>query len=196
MNPELVEKNRAEIVAYIQEEIAHAVLLTDNDLSPTNAARQLGRTLTQEQFERKLQTLCPRLRCEAHPGKPDKRCLYYLDSRGKTFVCSYEAGVMPEHSIFSVKTKEVWDGKTSHINKKDLPKHEITPQGVVWHGQIPGFRNVDVPWNEVKRGWRTVLIRLVGERLVTPTQVEAIFGTDNRAEWKKHMGHGSAKTPF
>lgn len=190
----IVEKQRQDIIDFIRSETANCVLLRDDDLSPCNAARQLGQTYTHEEFERKLAILCPKLKAERHPFKPDKRCLYILDARGKIFVCAYENGFLPEHSIFSVKTKEVWDRVTTHINKKDLPKHEVTPDGVIWHGPLPGFEDVDIPWNEVKRGWRTVLVRLVEERIATPRQVENVFGSDNRPEWKKHLGKGYENT--
>ncbi len=194
MNLDQIEQQRAEALAFIREETANAVLLVDNDLSPANAARQLGRTFTHEEFDRRLQAMDRRLHTEAHPTNKTKRCLYVLDRRGKTFICAYESGIMPEHSIFSVKTKEVWDGKTHHINKKDLPKCDITPEGIVWHGPTPGMEHVDVPWNEIRRGWRTVLVRLVEERLATPTQVESAFGSDNRPEWRKHLGKGRENT--
>lgn len=194
INHARLEKQKAEIVSFIERETSNCVMLNDPDSSPANAARQLGRGYVTRDFEERLLLLNPNFIFTPHPTNPTKRCLYFTDRRGKRFICAYESGFLPEHSIFSVKRKEVWDGVTTHINKKDLPKHEVTPTGVVWGGMTPGFKKVDIPWNEVTRGWRTVLVKIVGERIATPTQVESLFGSANRAEWAKHMGRSNQKT--
>lgn len=196
MNYALAEQRRQEALDYVEEQTRHAIWLSDKDTSPANAERQLGKSMTSEAFEKKLRRLSRKLLPEPHPHKADKRCLYLVDSRGKQFLCAYESGFMPEHSIMKVKKEEVWTGQT-HINKKDLPKYDLTPEGIVWHsGVTPGFQHIDLPWGELKRGWRTVLLKIIGNFIATPTEVEKIFGVDNTREWKGHTRKGEVTTPW
>jgi hypothetical protein len=60
----------------------------------------------------------------------------------------------------------------------------------------PGWRKRVSAWGEWKRGWRSLLIRAVVARLLTPQQVENEFLADNTPEWKGNMGKGPKTTPW
>ena len=196
-NHELAEKQRDETLKYIERETQYCHFLNDPQNNPSIWERQLGSALTSTQLEARLRKLNPNFIFENHPLKSDKKCLYWNDSRGKQFICAYENGFMPEHSVFKVKEDEVWTGQ-SHFDKKDLPKGEFVPgRGMVWDSDVtPGFKKVYIPWGEKVRGWRTVLIKIIGQRLCTPTEVEKIFGSSNSAEWHKHLGKGQSTVPW
>ncbi len=60
----------------------------------------------------------------------------------------------------------------------------------------PGWKRHVEPLGEKRRGWRTVLVRLVGEGVLTVSQVVKEFGNDNTPEWKQHMGYGAFTRPW
>lgn len=196
MNHALIEKQRADSARWVQEQTANCIYINDLEDSPCNAERQVGKSLSVADFEAKLRKLNPDFIFETHVHNPTKRSVYLTVGAEKKHLCVYENSYMPEHSIRAYKEEEVWDRVTTHIDRRDLPEHEVTPEGVVWHGPLPGYTKVNQPWHEAIRGWRTVLLHLVGQFIVTPAQVEAVFGTDNTAEWKGHMGHGEIITPW
>ncbi len=193
----LAEKQRHEALQYVADQTKYAVYLNDATDNPSIWERQLGHPYTSVDFEARLRKLNPNLIFEHHPYKPDKKCLYHVNRLGKHFICAYENGYAPEHSVMRTRTEEVWTGQT-HIIKKDLPKGEFVPgKGFIWDSRVtPGFKEVEVPWGEAIRGWRTVLIKLVGNLIVTVSEVERVFGADDTAEWKKHTGKGVTSIPW
>lgn len=195
-----VEKHREDVKQWVMQQVAHAVYLEDTDLSPANSDRQLGRPMFANELEVRLKKLSSNFLAETNPFNASKKALYYAyPGKGKVFVCAYENGVMPEHSIMKVKEEEVWDVEQTHIDRKDLPKHEYQ-RGVGFRfdptAPRPGFKKVKLPWGEQKRGWRTVLLKIVIGGLATITDVERIFGTDDRAEWAGHTGKKPVTTPW
>lgn len=207
--PRLVAGNKREshtdqIRTWVAEQTANAVYLKDNDLSPANADRQIGQKMFASELELRLKKLSPNLLFEVNPFNATKKALYHVRrGEGKVFICAYENGVMPEHSIMKVKEELVRDLSVgvpgAPLNRKDLPKHEFVPgNGFVFDDTVAplGFKKVLIPWGEYIRGWRTVTIRLVEQKIVTPTQVENIFGADNRPEWARHMGHKDIQLPW
>lgn len=192
-----VEVQRQKTRDYIAEQTQYSVYLNSAKDNPSVWERQLGRAFTTPELENRLKKLNPNLCFERHPFKPDKKCLYHIDQRGKQFICAYENGFSPEHSVMRTKTEEVWNGDT-HINKKDLPKGEFVPgRGFIWDSPVnPGFKHVEIPYGERIRGWRTVLIKLLASGLCTINSVENIFGCDDTAEWKQHTGKGKTGIPW
>jgi hypothetical protein len=184
--------------------------LDDPSTDPTNAPARFGRAMSASELENKLAKLNPKLRF-LYPDlslNPSKKVLAIEHPDGsleKLF--PYESGIMPERSIMSRKVLDVPDsrliGKTStgamfHIDRRDLPPHEITRTGVEFDPSVPlpGFRRVSVPWREEVRGWRTVLLRLIAMRLISPEGAERVFGSDNTPEWKGSTGKGRKERPW
>jgi hypothetical protein len=107
----------------------------------------------------------------------------------------YERGWTPEHSIMMLVEKEIADvdvlSRRKSISRADLPKSEyIRGEGFVFDPTVtrPGFRKIKQVGREVTRGWRTVLIRLLVQGVITLTDVERVFGSDNTPNWAMHTG--------
>jgi hypothetical protein len=155
--------------------------------------------MTSEALEAKLSLLDPNFRFDPVPGKFTHKRLCYLKGGEKEIVCLYEVGLMPEHSIMKVMEKEVWDQTVSHLNRADMPKGEYIPgRGWVFDPTVtrPGYKRVKVPWGEERRGWRTVLLKCIVSGILTPTAVESVFSTDDRAEWAGHLGRHPITRPW
>lgn len=189
------EKSRQEALDYVAEQTKYAFYLNDSK-NPSKLECQLGQPLTSAAFEARLKKLNPNLLGEIHPTKADKRCLYLIDQRGKQFICAYENGYMPEFSVWRTKTEEVWDG-TTHITKADLPKGEMVNGEWEWEeNKRPGYKYVEIPYGEAIRGWRTVLLKIIGNFINTPAEVERIFGTCDSMSWAAHTKKRNIQAPF
>ncbi len=193
-NPEVAEKHLYDSRAYIKQQLENAVYLNSNNTNPCLVEKQLGNSLTPEQFGAKLKKLNPSLKIETHPTNPSKICIYYNNGTTREYITVCENILIPEHSIMCVKEEEVPDtdimrkrtigGVTvNHIDKRDLVSQN--------NGCAPGFKKVKIPWSEARRGWRTVLCKIIDHGYVTPTDVEIVFGSDNTPQWKRQMGKGN-----
>jgi len=82
------------------------------------------------------------------------------------------------------------------INTKDL-RTEINEQGreVLSEGEQPGRAVLQEPCGYLP-GWRSVLLKLLGEGLLTPAQVENEFGTINNESWSAKLGQQNLVTAF
>lgn len=178
---------------YIKTQIENAIYLNSDVNNPCLVEKQLGNSFTPEQFAVKLKKLNPSLKVEVHPKNPSKLCVYYITPTTKEYITTCENILIPEHSIMSVKEEEVPDtdyvkkrnvgGITvNHIDKRDFPERGNC---------APGFKKVQIPWNEARRGWRTVLWKIVAQGYVSPSDVEIVFGSDNTPQWKRQMGKGN-----
>lgn len=200
------EKKFDQMKKWVEEQTAHAFYVKDDDLSPANAQRQLGKQMWPVELEARLKKLNPNLHFEVNQFNPSMKALFHVrPGEGKVFVCAYHNSIMPEHSIVRVKEELVQDFNFVrgdlphfHLDRKDMPKVDRNEDGSVeWGEQIPlGFKKVLIPWGEFRRGWRTVAIKIVEARLATPQQVENVFGTDDRPEWASHMGKKSLILPW
>lgn len=200
------EQKVDQLKRWVESQTANAVYLKDEDLSPANIERQFGQKMMATELEKKLKKVNQNLVFEVIPENPGHKRLSELRrGEGKVFICTYPNGLIPEHSFMRVKEEVVQDmnfynsaTNSFHLDRKDLPKHEFVPgDGFKWDSEVPlGFKKVLVPWGEYLRGWRTVLIRLVENGSATPTQVENIFGADNRPEWSAHMGKQKIQLPW
>jgi hypothetical protein len=153
-----------------------------------NAEERMGRPMWPSEFEQRLKRLNANLFFEVIEGNPSKKRLSVVDQRGKHFVAVYENSLMPERSIPRLRVMEVPEPNVTHIDRKDLSSD---PEAL-----RPGWRKITVPWGEKTRGWRTVLVRLIGNGLITVAQAENEFGSDETPEWRQHTGKGEYTTPF
>lgn len=154
----------------------------------TNVQERLGHAMFPAELERRLAKLNPNLAFEVIPHNVTHRRISIIDGRGKTPLTVFPNSLIPERSIMSYKEVEAPDPEITHLDRKDMPRHE---------GELrPGWRKVQIPWREMKRGWRTVLLRLMEEKVLTLTQVENEFGADQTPEWSQHTGKGAFTTPF
>ena len=141
---------------------------------------QMGRPLTSQQVIDKLKLCNSRLVFRRSTAFPDR----YYDIRiatkeasptgglvdKETQVCGMEAGIMPEFSV---------------MHKKKIK---------VANPEFFKSRKAEVPWLEVDtfadetRGWRTVLVRLLHNHLITEADVQKHFGwAPSRESLKWHL---------
>ena len=153
-----------------------------------NITQRMGIPLWPKELETRLKRLNTSLMFEVIEENPTHKRMSIVDQRGKHSVCVYENSLMPERSIPKVREMEVPDPNFTHIDRKDMPKD---PEAL-----RPGWRKVLVPWGEKKRGWRTVLVRLIQAGAISVTQAETEFGADDTPEWSQHTGKGAFTTPF
>lgn len=157
-----VEKSRFLTNQALRDEyIGNQVCLApDGNRDVGNWLQQCGRPLLTSEFMRLVKRLNPNVGSEPAIQDPSKHVLYVEESfrndamgweRRKRYLCGMEAQIMPEFSVRLWK----WD---------KMPD----PSG------LPQWVDVKKPTGEM-RGWRTVLVRLMKERLVSPAGVEQLF---------------------
>jgi len=180
-----VENTRGVAMKGSQRDAAGAPLVADKRTSVANPEVQLGRRFTSTEFMNKLRSINKDIIMEPHPGlmappdtayhrmNKDKAVLSLLIGDKKIYLFVCEGDYMPE-----------WD--TMNTSKAKVP---VDDPGGPW-------KTVDIPWHLVKRGWRTVLIRLLHKRLVTLDAVERVFGAGNRQSWKILTGKGMGELPY
>jgi len=203
------ERQRQETLSWLRRELDPGLHVRQGGTDPTNAERQTGRALSQTEVEKRLTKQIPQLRF-LPSANPSKKYVCFLKPDGqllKLTLCeSGLTGLIPEHSIMQAVIKEELDPDVVrgrfHIDRKDLPKHEIVPHefaedgtltkegGVLWDPTQPivGMKREKRAWSEVVRGYRTLAAMLVSMGYMTPTQAEIAFGSVNRPEWQKRMG--------
>ena len=176
----------------------------DTPDDPTAMARAARGCLT-EDFEKRLLKLNPRLHFKTLPMKPDKRVCYIWRLGVAIPLCVYENPWIPELSLRSRQTEIEFnpipffnpdrrnrDGQQAlmHIDSKDMPKSEwdVEKGETVFHGLLPGEEEVELPWREVKRGWRTVLLYLLAAGELFLDDVEREFGAGDTRGWKVATG--------
>lgn len=180
---------------WLDQQLQHCVYVENENEDPTNIQQQLGSMMTSHFLEERLKQLTNRVLFEFNPINPLMKALYILKDGKKEYFCSYHADMMPEHSIIKVKREVVWDPDyTEPLKRADLPKHKwVEGKGYVFEGVPPGWKEVLIPWGEIKRGWRTILIKLVKEGILTVTQAENFVPftpTSNFGQkaWAHHLG--------
>jgi hypothetical protein len=193
-----VERQKQQNIAWAKEQEADCIFVEDEYISPANAEKQLGKVLNTIDFENKLKLLCSKLTFRFNPFNPQMKALYIQKLGEPEYLCAYHAGFMPEHSIVKTKTEMVWDPEQTKkpLKRSDLPKHEFVPgKGIVFEpgAPRPGWKKIKKPAGELKRGWRTVLIKLVLEGILTPNQVERTFGEPTSAFGKRAWAYRTGK---
>lgn len=193
-----LDRKQQELIEHVQQEMSHTVFLDDKLIDPTNSIKQLGKPFTSQEFEKRLSTILPS-NCTFidNPYNPTKRAVIRTLPEGKTeTLVPYERGWTPEHSVMQLVEKEIADvdvlSRRKAISRADLPKSEyVRGEGFVFDDTVtrPGFRKIKQVGREITRGWRTVLLKLVIQNIITLTDVERVFGTDYSPNWASHM-HG------
>lgn len=151
---------------------------------------KFGRPMWPKEFEDRLSRLNASFIFEVIDQNPTKKRLSIEKLTGKKFIAVYENTLMPERSIPKLREMEVPDPNWDHSKTSRL---DISPDEKALK---PGWRRLTIPWGEYKRGWRTVLVRLIQEGHITVTQAETEFGSDDTPEWRQHTGKGAYTTPF
>lgn len=138
----------------------------------------VGRPLFGCEVQRRLLLLNPALIFEdsTHPGRICIKHWITDPVLGRTtqYVCAMERGMMPEYSILNFVEEEYFDACT-----------QATPEGT---GAIKTRIKIDEK-NPETRGWRTVLVRLIKERLITREGAERMFGlpTQDSRNWQGNL---------
>ncbi len=155
-----------------------------------NAEERIGRPMLPETFEAALKKMNSNLVFEVIPENTSHRRVSVVDARGKTPICCYPNSILPERSIPRLIVKEVphptFTG--AGVHRSDFSKD---PEALK-----PGWRRILLPWGEKRRGWRTVLVRLIQAGLISVAQAEAAFGADQTPEWHQYTGKGEFTSPF
>lgn len=196
-----VEKQKQDILDYIEQEKSHVIYIEDKLVNPTDSTKQLGHILLSSIFEKKLATVLPSsITFIENPYRPGfsavvRICPKYDTNFGQYETLSpYERGVMPEHSILQLVEEEIPDpqivARRKSLERKDIPKHEYVPgEGFKFEGDVrPGFIKVKKLGHEIKRGWRTVLIKLILAKVLSVYDAERLFGQDTTTNWAYHTG--------
>jgi len=155
-----------------------ATIVADFSTSPANQELQRGRPLTVEEFNKKIRKVNPQLHLEQLPWNKTKGVLCwthidpYTGDTIKEAICPCEWKRMPEYSIMSTRIEEQPNMK-SVLSKDDevIIKKEIL-------------------YDELERGWRTLLIRTIKKGAATLEKVEQVFGSSPRARWQTQVGKG------
>jgi hypothetical protein len=191
--------HRQEIV----DTVKHTTLteVKDFETSLTNPERQRGSMLATPEFERRLRKILPEFITFAnHPTNPSKKTISMaIPGGGLEFLMAYETPWMPEWSIMETVVEDVPDMSVERLTKLDVPKATWTgyEEGFVFDtsaGPLPGYKRVTTMGQELFRGWRVVLMKLVAYDVVTPAAVEAAFGISTKQEWAHAMGRYDAPT--
>ena len=102
-----------------------------------------------------------------------------------------------------LKTVEVPDAdvlsRKRTLKRGDLTKHEyIKGQGFVFDDTQAraGFHYEKQIGHEIKRGWRTILIRCLKEGIITLTEAEKVFGSKDHLSWAQHTGQREIVLPW
>lgn len=196
-----LESYRAQILAWAQLEAENCKYLLDEKTDPTFIPRRLGRPMHHEKLEGKIKKLVPGMKFIWGPLSDvigTKKMVLYGPQGEVRWECVYNTGMMPERSILARKTRDVLDTNLKTWSRKDLPKYEFVPgEGYRWDPDAPppGFKRVEEPHREVRRGWRTILLRLIVESIVPLTAVERVFGSDSTPEWHGHT-RGQVTRPW
>lgn len=157
------------------DEINRSSVYANDGIPANNTQAQTGRPLFAAVLEKRLLSLNPNFIFEVAIQDSTKKGIYVPQTRRdeagfvypeKRFVCGYENGIMPEFSII-------------HTRDKKLPDPN-DPQGWV---------TVQEPYRET-RGWRTVLLRLIRERLITEAGADKAFQVSlgrSSERWQKGL---------
>lgn len=194
----LIDQYMERLEKYRRATVEQAVWIDTPD-DPTSLAR-LDKGMLTRDFEEKVSKLNPRLLFATLPLKPDKRVVYHLLSGRAAPICVYEADWLPELSLRARKTEVIQnsdntlvhkDGKLfHHLERADFPtSHWDEDAGEFkFDGLRPHEEAVEIPWTEVKRGYRTVLLYLMEAGELDLDEVEKTFGCGTSRGWAVHTG--------
>ncbi len=164
----------------LEQEIRSNTITVDSDAGRdvTNLLSQMGRPLTCQQVIDRLKLCNPNLVFELSNADRTKMGVYVLRDeklptgsweKRKVFLCGMEAGFMPEFSVMHKAKKDVANPEL--IGNKECKRE------VAW-------LSVDTFAGET-RGWRTVLVRLLHQKLISEYEVTKYFGWQPSKDSKK-----------
>ena len=141
-------------------------LVPDGDLQVTLLAQQLGQPIASVELERRLRLMNPRLIFEVSIRYPDRMGIYIeepvhdlaIDAKQKRIIVAYYIGVLPERDV-------------RHAKKVKVP-HPITRGQMIEVDEVTG----------TTRGWRTILLRLLQEKLITRYHVDKYFPANEHSK--------------
>lgn len=181
----------------------------DQGLKRCNPEAQRGRTMSTEDFERKLSSIAPHLVFKSY-GDPTKKAVYWNVGRPNQQGLAFENSLsMPEFSIFELVKRELQNpivaSENFRLDARDLPKYEIVPEerdaegnitreaDINWYDSLPGMAEQEDAWREKVRGWRQLLVMLVLEGQITIADMERVFGSANRRGYALYLGKHDSK---
>ena len=135
----------------------------------TNLLACMGRLMSSQQVMDRLKLSNPNLVFERSNADQTKMGIYVMRDirnatggieRRKVFICGMEASYMPEFNIV-------------HAAQKKLPNPEL--MGNTEPVREVSWISVDTYGGET-RGWRTVLVRLLHQKLITEYEIRRYFG--------------------
>jgi hypothetical protein len=163
--------------AQLEQQKREDVYVAPDGSRPRNVLEAgTGRPLSGVEVQRRLLVLNPSLIFQDSPH-PGRICILRRLSDpvlGDTlhYVCAMERGLMPEFSVLNFIEQPYFDAAT-----------QATPlaTGTMKTRLVIDSRNPET------RGWRTVVLRLIKERLVTREGVERLFGlpSHDSANWQR-----------
>lgn len=173
-----IVQHKEQVEEWVLNELSARRVVENWDESPANFLRQWGTPMHARELEKKLLQLSPYLGFEFNPRRGKMELFHILPDSTRNSMGFYEPDWMPEYSLFNVREKWTPAEGVNRITRKEVEES---------NGHA-GFKKVVEPWNEVIRGWRTVVAKVVIARLTTPDAAERLFGTSNRATWAAKMG--------
>lgn len=221
-----VAQTREKIDRWIAEQEEFAKFNDDEETSPLNHMKKLGKPMHWQEFERRCKKINPHVEFWCGPASFEtnhKNMGRVLPNGTREVVTFYPMDVMPERSMHRRCEEDVPDGDRvadpadfGGTEWQPLPGKYQTPEGQVhswsehWepNGQgigrwaqkdpslKPGWRKRVSAWGEWKRGWRSCLVKGVVAGLFSPEQVEIEFLADNTPEWKGNLGKGEKVMPW
>jgi hypothetical protein len=208
LDPRALEAAR--IDEYCKFHMSQEVLVDEHD--PTNWEKQLGNSKMPHEFEALLKKLkMPKVHVAVNTIRPWMNWLYFVAPDGtRQYISAWHKDeVMPEYSLIAPKWEWVYDRKAltkvhsyglGHMDRKDMPKPDgFDPVKKLYlyndNNPRPGWKRVRKGGRELRRGWRTVLVQLIGDGYTTIDKVERLVGGSDRRAWAAHTGR-DAKSPW
>ena len=128
------------------------VLNPDSRFDVSSLESQMGRVYSSATFQRKLLLCNDKFTFERSKGYPELSGVYLtLPTSEKRFLCGFPSDFIPEYSLIKPTYRQ-----TLSANKKDM---------------IEILDDVE----ELKRGWRTVLVRLLKKGYITQNDIVKYF---------------------
>lgn len=164
-------RHEAEVNLRTEATRAEASVAKDGEIDTTDARAQIGHPLSCQQFIQRLSKINGNLIFERSKCNPEIMGIYVMVNKydplfmtnkyEKQFICGFESGYSPEHSIRHYKEKQIPDPNNfgNWITVREFTRET--------------------------RGWRTVLMRLLRMRLITEPQIRKHFNFSREsANWK------------
>ena len=182
-----IEKTRAVAHHGAADDIRSAGLVADKRTSVASLGVQEGTKLSATRFMELLHKINKDLVLIPHPAvfAADKNTAFYRMNCDKATLNL----VVGDRKIQVVVCEGDWMPEWDVMDTAKVKVPDSTNPALPWH-------EVERPWHLTKRGWRTVLFRLIQQKIVTVDDVERVFGVGNRPVWKIMTGKGQGILPY